>query len=184
MRHGSHTARRVTLALTFTALLVAGGCAPAPQPNLLSNPSFEGGMSGTPTYWQRDVFRQTSTLTWDDSVVFAGQRSIRISSETPNDARWIQTVRVKPYTLYELSGWIRTENTTLSEQAVSAGANLSLMGTFTYTEPLLGTHDWTYRRLVFNSGDSQEVTIAARVGFYSGISSGTAWFDNLRLRAL
>jgi hypothetical protein len=171
----------------FLALLLVG-CAPAPAPaNLLVNGGFEGGAyDGTgitsPRSWQRELFRPWSELSWDDTVAYSGAHSIKIVSPAPNDVRWIQTVTVEPDTVYELSGYIRTEDVGLSEQAVSAGANLSVMGGFVYTQPVLGTSDWTYRSLRFNSGSSTTVIIAARVGFYSGISAGTAWFDQVRLR--
>lgn len=178
----------VPVASVLLLLLVPLGCAPDPAPvNLLRNASFEGRVfdgdpDTSPRDWRRDVFRPWSELTWDDEHAYAGRYSIKISSPVPNDVRWIQTVTVEPNTRYELSGYIRTEDVATSAEPVSAGANLSIMGGFVYTEPVLGTRDWTYRSLTFDSGAATEVTIAARVGFFSGTSTGTAWFDNLRLR--
>lgn len=163
-------------------LPLVAACAPpeTPQVNLLTNPGFERGTTD-PEGWERDVFEPVSELTWDNEVRRSGSRSIAIHSPTANDARWIQTVAVEPHTMYELSGWIRTEDVQHSAQAVDAGANLTLMGTWERTEALIGTNDWTLQRLRFNSGDSTTVTIGARLGFWSGTTSGSAWFDDLRL---
>ena len=38
-----------------------------------------------------------------------------------------------------------------------------------------------YVRLVFNSGPVGAVTICARLGYSAGVTSGTAWFDDLRV---
>jgi len=166
--------------LALVALVAA--CAPAPQPpvNLLLNPGFERGVT-SPDSWTADVFQPTATMAWDPEVHRGGGRSIRIDAPEPNDARWIQTVAVEPNTLYELSGWIRTRDVERSAQAVDAGANLAVMGTWTRTETVRGTNGWTYRSVRFDSGPSTSVTIGARLGFWSGTTTGTAWFDDVRL---
>jgi hypothetical protein len=46
---------------------------------------------------------------------------------------------------------------------------------------LIGTHDWTYVSAVTDSGDAQYLLVAARLGYWSGTTSGTAWFDDLSL---
>lgn len=151
-----------------------------PKVNLLTNPRFEQGTID-PSGWERDFFRPVSELTWDDTVSRSGTRSIAIHSPTPNDARWVQTVTVKPHTVYELSGWIKTEGVEHSPEVVDAGANLTVMGTWDRSEALFGTNDWTFRRLRFNSGESTAVTVGARLGFSAGTTAGSAWFDDLRL---
>ena len=37
---------------------------------------------------------------------------------------------------------------------------------------------------MFNTGAESQVTVAARLGFYSGTTTGIAWFDDLRLEKL
>ncbi|MCB1257118.1 MAG: hypothetical protein KDB26_08445 [Microthrixaceae bacterium] len=154
---------------------------PIPKANLLTNPGFEDG-TNDPEAWSRDAYLTVSDLSWDYEVTCSGIRSVSIQSTVPNDARWIQTVTVEPNRLYELSGWIRTEDVQSSPEAVDAGANLSVMGALnSRSEALLGTNDWTFRRLRFNSGEATTVTIAARLGFFGGTTAGRAWFDDLRL---
>ncbi|WP_347275599.1 carbohydrate binding domain-containing protein [Candidatus Kuenenia sp.] len=153
--------------------------------NLLLNGSFEDGnfsLTGFPSDWTPDAFDPSATLIWDNSQAHLGSKSVKIEAPTPNDARWIsQTVTVQPNTNYLVSGWIKTENVAHSSQSVDAGANLSLFGTWTRSEGLFGTNDWTYVSFVFNSGSDTQVTIAARLGYWSGTTTGTVWFDDLQL---
>jgi len=46
---------------------------------------------------------------------------------------------------------------------------------------LWGTNDWTYVSIQFNTGDSETITVAARLGYWSGTTTGTAWFDDVEL---
>jgi dolichyl-phosphate-mannose-protein mannosyltransferase len=96
-----------------------------------------------------------------------------------NDAWFSQNVNVEPNTTYLLTGWIKTQNV-----AYGAGANFCLAGTWTHTEGVFGTRDWTFVRLLFNSGSDTQINIGARLGYWDNLSAGTAWFDDLRLTPL
>jgi hypothetical protein len=161
---------------------------PTPSSNLLINGSFEDGTyapDASPDGWTQDAWNWSRVaFLWDDTQAHTGNRSIRITHNDLNDSRWIQTVPVQPNTDYHLSGWIKTENVAHANELVDAGANLSVFGTFTYIGELFGTNDWTYVSLVFNSGDNANVTIAARLGYWAGTTTGTVWFDDLRLEPL
>jgi hypothetical protein len=62
------------------------------------------------------------------------------------------------------------------------GANLSLSGSWEeHTPGLVGTNDWTYVQLYFNSGNRTEVTVACRLGYMSGTALGTMWCDDIEL---
>jgi hypothetical protein len=135
-----------------------------------------------PAGWRSDQWQGVSVFSAASGVAHSGSRSARISSATNNDARWIQTVAVRPNTSYKLSGWVRTENVAHATEAVDAGANLCLFNTWTRSNPVFGTSDWTLVTLEFNSGNTAEVTIGARLGYWSGTTTGTAWFDELELR--
>jgi hypothetical protein len=45
----------------------------------------------------------------------------------------------------------------------------------------VGTNDWTYVTLVFDSGDRKEVELGTRLGHNYSTATGTAWFDDLVL---
>jgi hypothetical protein len=144
----------------------------------------EWGAAGTtqPAQWTADQWQGVSDLSAVSDVVHSGGRAARIASGTNNDARWIQTVSVKPNTSYRLTGWVKTQNVARTVEAVDAGANLCLFNTWTRSNPVLGTSDWTLVSLEFNSESSTEVTIGARLGYWSGTTTGTAWFDDIELR--
>ena len=143
--------------------------------NLITNGSFEKGSSqtGLPSGWLTDEWQPTSIFTWDSSEAHTGSMSAKIFSPIPNDSRWITTtsVQIQPNTLYSLSGWIKTDNIAATDQSHEV-ANLSIYGTWTHTGGLTGTHDWTYKSLLFNSGSDTQATIGARLGYWSAITTG------------
>lgn len=148
--------------------------------NLLLNGDFENG-DYLPINWIPDSWTNGADFIWDNSQSYQGNRSIKISSATTNDARWVQEVAVQPNTDYRLSGWIKTENVAHTSEQVDAGANLSLFNTYDHTEGLFGTNGWTKVSMTFNTGSNSHVAIAARLGYWYGTTTGTAWFDNLIL---
>ena len=152
--------------------------------DILFNGGFEDGTT-LPTLWSEDSWTASfGTLSWDSTEKYSGNKSVKIVNTTANDARWIQTVNIQPNSDYLLSGWIKTENVSHTQDTVDAGANLSVMGGFEYTTGLFATNDWTYVSLTFNTGSRSQIDIGARVGMYSGTSAGTAWFDDLKLELL
>jgi len=69
------------------------------------------------------------------------------------------------------------------EGSVVAGANLGLFGTWDHTPGLFGSNDWTFVSMEFNSGsNTTEVTVACRLGYWSGTATGTVWCDDIELR--
>lgn len=190
-------------ALLFTPALAAEGsgsqganvdrCHPRSGHNLLKNSGFEHGVHGQPREWQSDSFQPGAEFRWDRHQQVEGDRSVKvvIPRAEINDARWIQTVKVKPNTNYELSGWIRTKGVEPGRElpGFDVGANLSLLdvtinGGFTFTTSLFGDNDWTHVKVSFDSGSNTTVTVAARVGMYAAQATGTAWFDEVQLRQL
>lgn len=179
----------MTVLICVMSFATANTAAAAPlnvdSVNLLLNGGFEEGNyspTGTPDNWWKDYLDPSGVLLWDDTQSLGGNRSVKITAPTPNDARWVQTLNVQPNTNYLLSGWIKTENVGHTVQSVDAGANLGILGTWDQRSiALFGTNDWTYVSLVFNSGEQTEVMIAARLGFWSGMTTGTVWFDDIEL---
>ena len=146
---------------------------------LLQNGGFElssGLYSSVPLNWNVSQWAPYAQFFHVKAPGHTGAGSIAITAETANDAWFWQEVTVQPNTFYLLSGWISTKNV-----SGGAGANLSLVGTWTHTQGLYGTNNWTRVSLWFNSGSSTRVTIGARLGYWGRTSSGTASFDDLRL---
>ena len=178
----------VLLVIFFSAAVQSEGSADAAASlttcptQFLQNGGFE--LSGypystAPLNWNTSLWSPSAQLFSDNSTRHSGSSSARITAATPNDAWFWQEATVEANTVYLLTGWIKTENV-----SDGAGANLSLVGTWTHTQGLLGTNDWTRVSISFNSGSSTRITIGARLGYWAGTSSGTAWFDDLRLTAI
>jgi hypothetical protein len=175
-------AHALCIVIVFVVSILSAGRAAAQRIKFLPNGSVEdGSFAAGPFGWTRQAFAPNGSLTWDVDVVHEGSHSIKIAADRPNDAAWIQTISLQPETNYLLSGWVKTENVLHTSESVDAGANLSLYGTWERTTAKTGTTDWTEVRMTFNSGSTGTVTIAARLGFSSGTTTGTAWYDDLRV---
>jgi hypothetical protein len=154
--------------------------------NMLKNSSVEDG-NLTPDYWTSYSWAGSAQFIWQKNLSVTGARSLKIVQVSPDDGRWQQNVTVEPNTDYVLSGWIKTLKVAHTVETIDAGANLSVdtylpvTGWYTKTPPLIGTNDWTFVSVVFNSGDNNQLLISARLGIYWGTTTGTAWFDNIQL---
>ena len=138
------------------------------EQNLLTNGGFEElDESGQPVGWTQDMY------------VCDGQNCVSISSGSANDARYAQTVPCERSSIYRLSGWVRAEGVPEG----TTGVNLSVENSFISTTPVTGTSDeWTYVEVYGLTGAEQtELTVYARLGFYSDTLSGRAYFDDLSL---
>lgn len=154
------------------------------EASLLVNGGFESGVASpagwAPAWWDG---APAPTVGWSQEAARTGARGVRVAASVPTDARWEQAVAVEPGATYRLAGWVRTENVAVAESYV-VGASLSVLGGFEHTPALVGTHGWTYVALEFAAGSRTEVVICARLGFYSGTATGTAWFDDVSLTRL
>jgi len=148
------------LALLLVALVASTSMAAASEPasscvkpiNLLENGGFEQGeyaQNAVPAPWTWDAWAGQAIPNWDDTQAQSGRRSVKISATVQEDARFLQRVQVKQQTPYVLSGWIKSEGVAHSPQSVDVGANISLMGDFTYAPGLIGTQDWTRTEVMF-----------------------------------
>lgn len=166
------------------ATACAAGCsAHAHRPNLLANAGFEAGeyRVGRPYAWTNDSWvDEGARFAWS-RCSHRGRRSVQITLTEPNDALWLQTVSVRPHSTYRLTGWIRTRGVASTAEIVDAGATLGVYGRWDRTRTLVGTHRWTFVSMHIESGTDAQLTIAARLGFWAGTTTGRAWFDDLRL---
>lgn len=156
--------------------------------NMVKNGSFEDcafSRDGEPQGWRRWArYPSDAGFTWDETRSRDGTKSIKITAGEANDQYWSQQVAVIPNRWYRLSAWVRTIGVGHSDEMIDAGANIGLRDTYTFSAPLFGTNGWTQVSLDFNSGDTEEVGVAARLGYSFGGTTGTAWFDGLTLELL
>lgn len=151
--------------------------------NLIPNAGFELGNpapGGAPSGWHFESAYGTSVGTWDGAVARRGLRSIRIDAARPDDAHWLQSVPAPLDTPLFLSGWIKSDRIARVDQPSSPGATVSVLGRWDQPPATLGTTPWHRVGMSFIS-DTSPLTIASRLGFWGGLASGTAWFDDLLL---
>ena len=174
------------LLLICAALMLMGVIASAEEPsNLLENPGFEEVRNnGLPVGWYTDAY-----LTREGISVFSCTEAARTGSGAAvvenldmNDARFAQRVKVKPNTMYRLSGWVKADGIL----DAGRGANLSIEGVYVFSDSLYDTNgEWKYIETYgLTDSDQNEVTVFVRVGGYSGESMGKASFDDIALEVV
>jgi alpha-N-arabinofuranosidase len=171
---------KIVQTLAIVLLLRGSACDAGQVANLLPNPSFENATGNAPTVWK--------AATWSGKGSFelaavgkTGSRSLSIAATEGADVSWTATVAVKPFSVYRLSGWVKTENVTVKGGGLGALFNVhNLQGT--KTPALTGTKDWTRLEVVFeNTGDSLQVNCL--FGGW-GLATGRAWYDDVALELL
>ena len=174
--------KRILLLLLGMLLFTCVFAAAEEEVNLLVNPGFEDvSADGRPVGWYTDAYLKRDGVSQFSLIDAAhdGQHAVQIDNFDLNDARYAQTVQVRPNAMYRLSGWIKA--TDIFD--VGHGANLSIEGVYVFSDSLYETAgEWVYIETYgLTAEDQTEVTIYARVGGYSGESQGTAAFDDLAL---
>ena len=151
--------------------------------NLLYNGSFEIlDEDRMPEGWFTDAYLMDpgySIFQISDETEGMTSRAAVIHNTAQNDARFAQVVHVNPDSLYCLSGYVLAENVQEGH-----GANLSVEGVYAFSEKVYDTDgQWEYIEYYGETGpDQNTLTVFARVGGYSGMSKGTARFDDLCLK--
>ena len=150
----------------------------AAQSNLLLNPDLTEGSGNSPANWQPQSFRSekdpnyTAPLDW-----FPNHSPAELMVQNPesDDARWVQALDLQPG-WYHFTGEIRTESVGLND----IGANLSILEAWDGSHDVRGTQDWQPEGFYLQVGpDGAKVTFACRLGMYSNVNTGTAFFRNL-----
>ncbi len=174
-RRAARSRGRPLLALALFALAAAARAEPA----AIANGDFEqAGAAGLPAGWQVDAWGRGASVALTRARVRTGRTALLIESPDLNDVRLIQTVAVRPGTIYRFRGWVATEGVT----AGGAGANLSVLGTVLCSEGTTGDTAWHPVELVFRTNEAQtRVILAVRLGFYGSAATGRAYFDDVSL---
>lgn len=150
--------------------------------NLIKNGGFDDVQDGLPAEW----YAESYTSGADFSVVSGGYdgNSAKIVSNNYNDARFVQKVSVNPNAIYRLSAWVKTEDVQVKSgvDENKGCANVSVMEMFYISQTLSGDSEWTRIDFYGQTGAGQKsILVAMRLGFYSGDTMGTAYFDNVEL---
>lgn len=165
----------LALIIWLAAVSWTGTC--SASVNLLQNAGFEN---------KSEAWAADSWISGKEATRFAvehgeGARSgsffLLIESTVPNDAKWVQSVSVKPDTLYRLSGWIKAEQIPEGMK----GANLSVLGTIETSADFRDTQgQWEHVELYGRTGpEQQKLEVALRLGGYGSLNTGRVYFDDV-----
>lgn len=147
---------------------------------MLRNPSFERVSGRDPVGWERNTYGGRAEFRHAQGGR-TGERCAMIASEAGADAGWLTSARVKLFSRYRLSGWIKTENLRAGS---GKGALLNLHNIQpVQTRAVTGTTDWTQVDVEFDTGSNATVQINCLLGGW-GQSTGRAWFDDVQLERL
>ncbi|MDP4273417.1 MAG: M60 family metallopeptidase, partial [Bacteroidota bacterium] len=143
----------------------------------LLNGDFELGSNNKPSSWSNTSWQTNGvTFSWEPGSQ-DGSHCACIYNESSNDSRWIQTIQLSPGKVYLISGFIKGEN--ISQ---GTGANICIDGTWTNSGSLYGTFGWKKVQFLYNVPDGQSsVTIGCRLGYWSSLVTGKAWFDDIKV---
>jgi len=149
--------------------------------NLLPNPSFEKTAGAKPASWTTQTWGGKGKFSVAD-VARTGKHSLLISSEEGADCAWTTTVSVDPHSLYQLSGWIKTEDLDPRRGGRAAkGALLNIHNLQpTQTGAVTGTKDWTKVQVAFDTAGETSLQINCLLGGW-GLATGKAYYDDIQL---
>ncbi|MBN1696570.1 MAG: phospholipid carrier-dependent glycosyltransferase [Spirochaetales bacterium] len=154
------------------------------EENLVLNGDFENIYMDLPVHWTKDAWQTKDGYTRyysESDGAISGSSYVTIENVNSNDARLVQTVIVKPLTVYRLSCRIKAEN--IGEKRT--GANLSVMRAnfFEISKDVRDTAGtWEYREFYVRTGpDQKTMTVAVRLGNFGNDNTGKASFDDFRL---
>lgn len=123
--------------------------------------------------------------------VHRGAKSFKISTSEPHHLRWVQPLRLEPNANYLLTAWVRTQDVAHSQpgDAFDRGANAAIQfmspGQFPeHSEAVIGTNEWRQLSLRFATKELIDIEVQLQLGGYGAITTGTVWFDDVRLKRL
>ena len=169
----------VLIILFVLSMLGSSRAEGATEENLLRNGGFEQvDAQGKAESWSMESWQSTSRLGLTKGVSHGGSIAAFLYADQENDIRLVQTVQVKPDTVYCFSGWMAVRG--VSDKGL--GATLCVMGGSVHSPGLKGITAWQREELVFKTGSGQtQVAVGARLGFFGDTARGTAFFDDLEL---
>lgn len=173
------SASALTIALGLTLSLILIGLTPGrvrAQSNLLAaNSDLTAGSGQMPQDWDHSQFGGDQpgdvTFEWDNDTQPA---DLEIWNYQPADSRWTQKLHLKPG-WYHFTSSVRTENV----GELDTGANISIMDTWDLSRHVTGTGTWEPIGFYLLVPKESDVVFACRLGFYSSMNTGRAWFRDL-----
>ena len=183
--------KRMAVAAGLTALLAAvlaalffgfGGdkTQPIAQGNLLENADFTETEGSAPKGWEMGMWVTGGGASYlEVQTLDDGLPAALVENVAPNDARFEQSVAVRPNAVYKLTASVMAEGCDPSK----LGANVSFLGIYGTSADVHETNgNWETLTLYAQTGDKQsEATVCIRLGGYGAETTGKAWFRDVRL---
>ena len=150
------------------------------EANMIYNPGCEELDGISHAGWYADMWDRSGGISVLDADADGYDGAcLKITNELENDARFCQDIIVEPDTIYYISCMAKTDNV----GSGARGANISILDTYSYSNELFGTvGEWTKLEIYGKTGEDQTLmTLCARLGGYSGVNTGAAWFDSFEM---
>ena len=169
------------LAIAFAVIILTtplfGRAANAPDgKEILLNGDLSKGSGGQPDSWRTEAWINEPaavTFTWNKPPA-AGPGELEIEAIKPDDARWMQSLSLKPGWYY-FSAEIRTEN--VGKENI--GATISIMEDGAMSPDIKGTTNWTRVGFYIRVGPKgADVEVALRIGGFASLNTGKAFYRN------
>ena len=146
--------------------------------NLLSNGDFSRVSGGMPEGWVTGMWVTSPGASYLEADEKGGLACVLVENAAENDARFEQTVSVRPGSTLRLSALVMAEDC-----GDGIGANLSFLGVYGVSEDVSDT-EGEWRRVELYAGvpsGMREVTVCLRLGFYGSLNTGRCWFADASL---
>src|SRR4051812_39116560 len=88
--------------------------------SMIEDPDFEKNSNS----WKKKIdgpSAKSSALTFDTHQSHSGSFSAKIFNSSPMSSSWVQSIQVAPAHVYEISGWMKSENVRADPQTPSLG---------------------------------------------------------------
>ena len=183
--------RRIALVIALLAALLAIGAVTAlhapqdegiVQGNLIANGDFSAVTGNVPDGWEKGMWVTSAGASYLEAVTLEdGTHAVLIENAAANDARFEQTVAVRPNATYRLTARVRAEGI----DPAKTGANVSFLGIYGTSESVYDTDGaWTTVTLYAQTGkDQREATVCLRLGLtLRQISRGIAKLEPVEHR--
>ena len=184
----NRTHRRIALVIVLLALLAVGAALMLRTPqdeqmvqgNLIANGDFSAVTGNVPDGWEKGMWVTSAGASYLEAVTLKdGTTAALIENAAANDARFEQTVAVRPNATYRLCARVRAEGVDMTK----TGANLSFLGVYGTSRCAYETDgEWVTLTLYAQTGKNQrEATVCVRLGGYGAENIGRAWFTDVTL---
>ena len=146
--------------------------------NLLTNGDFALVSGGMPEGWQTGMWVSSPGTSFLEATEKDGHACVLVENAAENDARFEQTVMVRPGSLLHLSALVCAERC-----GDKLGANVSFLGVYGSSLDFSDTGGEWKRADLYASvpAGMREVTVCLRLGGYGSLATGRCWFTDASL---